>query len=234
MSKHAVVLATLIMLIPRHAYSDGRISGRIDFNRTTVEGAFNDVGLGWQGFEVELDNEFKTNKVVLSGFSVGVRRELIYGFSGLGTTKGVHRWDEGTYLLLRLYRSFAMDSNRWSIGPSFAILYGIPGTTLDRTRGETRAESGYDYTHVFPVRNTDVPKVLAEAADLVADSALFYPEASVSLKRRLAKGGIVLEWLAGVRVMRFGIVDSNSQGDFYSQKRMIIPTIGLRAGFRIF
>jgi len=233
MTKTAAVLAALIMLIPKHAYSDGRISGRIDFNHTTVEGAFNNVGLGWQGFEVELDNEFKTNKVVLSGFSIGVRRELIYGFSGLGTTKGVHRWDEGTYLLLRLYRTFEMDGG-WSIGPSFAILYGVPGTTLDRTRGEPRGESGFDYTHIFPVRNTDVPKVLAEAADLVTDSALFYPEASVSLRRRLARGGIMVEWLAGVRVMRFGIVDSNNQGDFYNQKRVFIPTIGMRAGFRIF
>jgi hypothetical protein len=234
MSTYAAVLTALMFLIPRHAYSEGRITGRVDFNRTTVEGGIKDVGLDWQGFDIELDNEFKTNKIVLSGFAIGVRRELFYGFSGLGMTKGIHRWDEGTYLMFRLYRAFAIDGNRWSMGPSFAILYGIPGTTLDRTVGETRSESGLDYAHIFPVRNTTVPNTLARAADLVSDSAMVYPEASVSLRRRFAGGAFMIEWLAGVRVMRFGIVESNGDGDFFNQKRMLIPSVGLRAGFRIF
>jgi hypothetical protein len=234
MTRYAAVLTALMVLTSRDAYSEGRITGRVDFNRTTVDGAFKDVGLDWQGFDIELDNEFKTDKVVLSGFAVGVRRELFYGFSGLGMTKDIHRWDEGTYLTVRLYRAFAIDGNRWSIGPSFAILYGIPGTTLDRTVGETRSESGLDYAHIFPVRNTEVPNTLAAAADLVSDSAMFYPEASVSLRRRFAGGALMIEWLAGVRVMRFGIVESNGEGDSFNQKRMFIPTVGLRAGFRIF
>lgn len=234
MIKLAVVLATLMILIPHDAYSDGRINVRVDFNRTTIDGAYNDVGLGWQGFEVELDNEFKTNKVVLSGFSFGIRRELFDGFSGSGTTSGVHRWDEGTYLMFRMYRNFDLSGRKWSIGPSFAILYGIPGTTLDRTIGQTRGDGAYDYTHIFPIRNTDLPKPLVAKADLVTDSALFYPEASFSIRRRLAGGGIVFEWLAGVRVIRFGIVDSNSQGDLFSEKRLLIPSIGMRVGFRIF
>src|SRR6476620_3238060 len=234
MSKFAAVLTALMFLVPRHAYADGRITGRVDFNRTTVEGAIKEVGLDWQGFDIELDNEFKANKIILSGFSIGIRRELFYGFSGLGMTKGIHRWDEGTYLMFRLYRAFAIDGNQWSIGPSFAILYGIPGTTLDRTVGATGGESGLDYAHIFPVRNTTVPNTLAQAADLVSDSAMVYPEVSVSLRRRFAGGAFMIEWLAGVRVMRFGIVESNGEGDFFNQERMIIPSVGLRAGFRIF
>jgi len=234
MSKQAAIFAMLAVLIPRHAYSDGRINGRMDFSRTNVEGAYNDVGLGWQGIEVEFENEFKTSKVVLSGFSFGLRRELFHGFSGFGTDRGVHRWDEGTYVMFRVYRHFAVAGNSWSIGPSFAMFYGIPGTTLDRTIGATRAETGYDYTHIFPIRNTELPNVIAAPADLVTDSALFYPEASISVRRRIAGGGIVFEWLAGVRVIRFGIVDSNSQGDLFAEKRLLIPSIGLRIGFRIF
>ena len=235
MTRYATVLtALMVLMLPRYAYSEGRITGRVDFNRTIVEGAVKDVGLDWQGFDIELDNEFKTNKVVLSGFSIGIRRELFYGFSGLGMTKGIHRWDEGTYLMFRLYRAFAIVGNQWSIGPSFAILYVIPGTTLDRTVGETRGESGLDYAHIFPVRNTTVPNTLAEVADLVSDSAMVYPEASVSLRRRFAGGAFMIEWLAGIRVMRFGIVESNSDGDFFNQKRMLIPSVGMRAGFRIF
>lgn len=234
MSKFAAALTALMFLIPRHGHAEGRITGRVDFNRTTVEGAIKDVGLDWQGFDIELDNEFKTPKVVLSGFSIGVRRELFYGFSGLGMAKGIHRWDEGTYLMFRLYRAFAVDGNQWSIGPSFAILYGIPGTTLDRTVGETSTDSGLNYAHIFPVRNTTVPNTVAQVADLVSDSAMVYPEASVSIRRRFAGGAFMIEWLAGVRVMRFGIVESNSDGDFFNQKRVVIPSVGLRAGFRIF
>jgi hypothetical protein len=234
MIKRTVVIAALISLVPRYAYSDGRINFRIDFNHINVEGAYNDVSLGWQGVEVEIEKEFTRSKVVLSGFSLGLRREHFYGFTGFGTTKDVHRWDEGTYLMFRIYRSFDLSSERsWSIGPSFAMLYGIPGTTLDRTIGGSSG-SGYDYTHVFPTRNSDVPKLLAEKANLVADSALLYPEATFSIRRRLARGGIVLEWLGGVRMIRFGIVDSSSQGDLFSERRMFIPSVGMRVGFKIF
>src|SRR5262245_58910793 len=157
MTKRAAVIATLLLLIPRYAYPDGRINGRMDFSHTSVQGAYNDVGLGWQGLEVELENEFETSKVVLSGFAFGIRRELFDGFSGFGTTRGVHRWDEGTYLMFRMYRHFGLAGNSWSIGPSFAIFYGIPGTTLDRTIGDTQRAAGYDYTHIFPIRNSDLP-----------------------------------------------------------------------------
>ena len=234
MIKCSLAIATLIVLIPHYAYSDGRINFRVDFNRADIKGAYNDVALDWQGFEVELENEFKTHKVVLSGFSLGVRRELFYGFTGFGTSKDVHRWDEGTYLMFRMFRNFELSGRKWSIGPSVALFYGVPGTTLDRTSGVTQADARYDYTHVFPMRNTDVPKLLAQKADLVSDSALFYPEASVSIRRRIGGGGIVLDWLAGVRIIRFGIVDSNSQGDLFNEKRVFIPCVGMRVGFRIF
>ena len=234
MIRGAPAIAVLIFLIAPSARADGRINLRIDFNRTSVQGAYSDVGLDWQGFEAEIENEFAKNKIVLSGFSFGVRRELFYGFTGFGTTRNVHRWDEGTYLMFRLYRSFDVSGKKWSIGPSFAIFYGIPGTTLDRTIGLNRGDAGYDYTHIFPMRNTDVPKLLAAKAELVTDSALFYPEASVSIRRRLAGGGVMFEWLAGVRIIRFGIVDSNGEGDLFSERRVFIPSVGMRVGFRIF
>ena len=228
-------IAALICLFPQYAYSDGRITVRLDFNAADVDGAFNDVGLGWEGLEVEIEKEFTKSKVVLSGFSLGLRRELFYAFTGFGNAKDVHRWDEGTYLTFRIFRSFDLTSSRsWSIRPSFTLLYGIPGTTLSGTIGRAYGDGEYDYTHVFPMRNADVPQLLAEQAELNSDSALFYPEASVSLTRRLAKGGIVVEWLGGFRVIRFGIVDSNIQGNLFSEKRTFVPSVGLRVGFRIF
>ena len=234
MTQLTAVLAVLIVLIPQYAYSDGRINGRLDFNSTVVGGAYNDVALDWEGFEVEIENEFKKPKVVLSGFSFGIRRDPIFGFSGFGTAEGVHRWDEGTYLMFRMSRHFDLSGGRWSIGPSFAILYGIPGTTLDRTIAGPRGGARSEYTHIFPIRNNNLPRVLADTADLATDSALLYPEASLSIRQKYAGGGIVLEFVAGVRVIRFGIVDASSQGDLFSEKRLIIPTVGFRVGFRIF
>jgi len=234
MIKRALAIAVLIQLLPKCAYSDGRINVRFDFNRTNVEGVYNTVDLGWQGFEVEVEKEFTTSKVVLSGFSLGVRREAFYGFTGFGTSKDVRRWDEGTYLTFRFFRNVDLSDKKWSVGPSLALFYGVPGTTLDRSIGGTRGDAGYDYTHVFPMRNADVPELVAEKALIVRNSALFYPEASFSIRRRLARGGVVFDWLVGVRVIGFGVVDSNSQGDSYREKKMFIPSIGMRVGFRIF
>lgn len=234
MTQLTAVLAVLIILIPQYAYSDGRINARLDVNSTTVGGPYNDVGLDWEGFEVEVENEFKKPKVVLSGFSFGIRRDPIFGFSGFGTAEGVHRWDEGTYLMFRMSRHFDVSGGRWSIGPTVAILYGIPGTTLDRTIEGPRGDARSEYTHIFPIRNNNLPQVLADRADLSTDSALLYPEASLSIRQKFGGGGFVLEFLTGVRVIRFGIVDASSQGNLFSEKRLIIPTVGFRVGFRIF
>lgn len=233
--KGAIALAAFLCLFPRDAYSDGRINFRIDFNRTNVQGVYDDVGFAWQGLEVEVEKAFSKPKIVLSGFSLGVRRELFSAFTSFGQTRGVHRWDEGTYLTLRLYRHFDVSGDKsWSLGPSFAILYGIPGTTLDRTTGQRQDDGAFDYTHVFPMRNADVPKLLAEKAEVGTDSALLYPELSVSIRKRFAKGGINLEWLGGMRIIKFGIVDSSAQGDLFTDRRMFIPSVGMRVGFRIF
>src|SRR5580765_3275079 len=106
MIERTIAIAALVILIPHHAYADGRLNVRLDINRSNVKGAYNDVGLNWQGIEFEIEKEFAESKVLLSGFSVGVRRELFYAFTGFGGAKDVPRWDEGTYLSLRLYRSF--------------------------------------------------------------------------------------------------------------------------------
>jgi hypothetical protein len=104
--------------------------------------------------------------------------------------------------------------------------------THDEHRVRTSRQTGY--THIFPIRNNNLPHVLADTAGVATDSALFYPEASLSVRQKLAGGGIVLEFVGGVRVIRFGIVDAGSQGNLISEKRLIIPTVGFRVGFRIF
>jgi hypothetical protein len=231
----AAILAALVFLLPRPAYSDGRLNFRIDFTHANVEGASHDVGINWQGVEAEIEKSFATPKVLLSGFSLGVRRELFYGFTAFGETRNVRRWDEGTYLTFRVYRSFIASSDRsWSIGPAFAILYGIPGTTLDRTIAVRQDDGGLDYTHVFPMRNADVPKALAERADVGSSSALLYPEVSVAIRKQFAGNAISLEWLGGVRIIRFGVVDTGSQGDQFEDRRTFVPSAGMRVGFKIF
>ena len=86
----------------------------------------------------------------------------------------------------------------------------------------SRASGGNGYTHVFPMRNTDVPKLLAEKAELASDSALLYPEASIAFRKKLAKGFINLDWFGGVRIIRFGIVDSNTQGDVFTEEQVLV------------
>ncbi len=228
-----ILIACLLCLCPRFADADGRINGKVDFNWTSVAGDNSDVGLKWQGIEVEFENEFKSNPV-LSGFAIGVRRELFYAFTGFGGQKDVDRWDEGTYLFVRFFKGFDISGDRqWSLGPQFSLLYGVPGTTLDRTI-VSRYGDGASSTHVFPVRNATVPQFAAAQTGLAADAALFYPEVSVALRRRFAKGGICIDWTGGVRIMQFGVTDSGPQGNAFNQRRVFIPLIGLRVGFRVF
>ena len=230
-----IMLVALFCLLPQFAQADGRINLRLDFTEADVRGAYNNVAIGWPGFEVELEKAFKKHKIVASGVSLGVRREAFYGFTAFGETSDVQRWDEGTYLTLRVYRSFNLSGQKsWSINPSFAILYGIPGTTLDRTISTSRADGRLDYTHVFPMRNAGVWKPLAEPADISTNSAMLYPEVSLSFKKRLVKGGINLEWLAGARMIRFGVIDSSEAGDRFDERRTFTPSFGMRLGFRIF
>lgn len=230
-----LLIAALLCIGPHAVFADGRLNFRLDINQADVKGATNAVGINWSGVEVELDKSFKTPKVIASGIALGVRREVFYGFTGFGESKGVHRWDEGTYLALRIYRNIHVGGERsWSISPSVAILYGIPGTTLDGTTSTQRADGGVDFTHVFPMRNADVPRTLAEQANVGTDSAMFYPEITVSLKKPLIKGGVNFEWVAGVRVIRFGVIDSRADAVKFDERKTLAPSFGVRLGFRIF
>lgn len=234
MMMRATLVAAVLCAMPQSAFADGRLNFRVDFSQADVQG-LHTVGLDWPGFEVEFEKPFKTHKIIASGFSFGLRRETFYGFTGFGESKGVHRWDEGTYLMLRVYRNIRISGETsWSLSPSVGLFYGIPGTTLDGTTSTRRPDGGLDYTHVFPVRNADVPKTLAEQADVGTDSAMLYPELSLSIKKPLVKGGINLEWIAGVRIIRFGVVDSNDQGAVFEERRTLAPSFGMRLGFRIF
>src|SRR5262245_45378602 len=116
--KRAIAIVALLCLWPRGADAEGRINFRFDFNAANVNGGRSNISFDWPGVEVEFDNQFATHKVVLSGFSVGLRRELFYAFTGFGGEKNVDRWDEGTYLVGRIYRRIDLSSNRtWSLIP---------------------------------------------------------------------------------------------------------------------
>jgi len=87
---------------------------------------------------------------------------------------------------------------------------------------------------IFPMRNADVPKALAEPADIGTDAAMLYPEVSVSIKKPFLRGGLTFEWVAGVRIIRFGVIDSSAQGAVFEERRTLAPTLGVRLGVRIF
>lgn len=233
--KQTIFLAVFLCSWPHVARADGRVNFRVDFNQARVQGAYKGIGIDWPGLEVELETSFKSPKLIVSGFSLGVRRETFYGFTGFGETKGVHRWDEGTYLSLRTFRTFHLaGEGSWMFSPSVAVLYGIPGTTLDSTVSAPGADGLLEYTHVFPMRNADVPGTLATQADVSRNSAVLYPEVSVSMKKPFVKGGLTLEWVAGVRIIRFGVIDSNAQGAVFNDQRTFVPSLGMRMGIRIF
>ncbi len=233
--RRITLFSVLLCLMPHLVHAEGRLNIRFDVTEARVPGAFTNVRLAWPGIDIELQNQFKSSKVILSGFALGVRREAFSGFTAFGQAKGVQRWDEGTYVMFRVFRNIPVPRDKsWFISPSVAIVYGIPGTTLDRTVATSRSGGGLDYTHIFPMRNADVPKTLAEQADVGTGSAMVYPEVSLAFRKRLVKGGLMLEWIAGARMMRFGVIDSSEQGDTFEERRTITPSIGMRVGLRVF
>ncbi len=202
MRKGILLAAALFILAPRLSYAQVRVNVRFDVSRSTI----NSTGtlFTWDGKEIEIEKEFKKNRLFLSGFAVGIRKEgrvLI----------------EGNYFYARTYRKYTF--GKWEFDPSLSVIYGDPGLRFESTEFNNGA-----YTHVNLVRNTEVPYYHVERA------AVLYPEVSVALRKKLKRFNI--EPVAGIRIMRYGILKSDYHTGEYKEKIVLSPSMGLRLGFK--
>jgi hypothetical protein len=187
-----------------------RILGTLDLTNGSVAGQ----ELRFQAAEAEVEKSFKKNRLFLSGFALGIRREA-----------GVRKWDEGVYLTFRTFRRQKLLFGLEAI-PSLTVLWGSPGTTLNRTTQE-RYEEFIPYTNVFPLRNAGVPKFDIEEAGLI------YPEISVALRKTFLKNIFSVEPVVGVRVIRFGVIEYDGADSSYREDTALLPTVAIRFGVRV-
>ena len=203
-----VVLSVLcIILAASRVQAQTRVSAKVDATDSSVA----DQELNWRGIEFEAEHGFKRNKLLLSGFAAGIRKES-------------ERWDEGVYLSFRTFRREELSG--FQIIPSITVLWGSPGLTLNRATQERYGEF-VPYKRIFPLRNAEVPGFDIENAGLI------YPELSVAVRKTFFKNLVSIEPVLGVRVIKFGIAEYDGVNSGYRKDTAFLPSLGLRVGLKI-
>lgn len=200
-----------ILLSASYAQAQTRLLAKVDTNKGSVA----DQEFEWRAVEAEVEKSFRKNKLLLSGFAIGLRKET-----------QTERWDEGVYFTFRTFRKHRVfKKHPIEVVPSVTVLWGSPGSTLNRTSQE-RYEEFIPYVNVFPLRNAEVPKFDIENAGLI------YPEISVAVRKEFLKI-FSIEPVVGVRIIRFGVVEYNGIESHYHEETGFLPTLGFRVGIRI-
>ena len=206
-----MIFVALMTLMASKAEAQTRLLGKVDLTKGSVA----EQEFEWYAVEAEVEKSFKKNKLLLSGFGIGLRRE--------SQTK---RWDEGVYLTFRTFRKQRFfKKHPIEVIPSVTVLWGSPGSTLNRTSQE-RYEEFIPYVNVFPLRNAGVPEFDVKEAGLI------YPELSIAVRKEFLKI-FSIEPVVGVRVIRFGVIEYDGAKSRYRKDTGFLPTLGLRVGIRI-
>lgn len=210
--KRTIFVLFSILLPVSYAQAQTRVLAKVD----STKGSVADQEFEWYAVEAEVEKSFKKNKLLLSGFAIGLRRET--------QTK---RWDEGTYFTFRTFRTQRIfKKHPIEVIPSVTVLWGSPGVTLNRTAQE-RYDEFIPYVSVFPLRNAGVPQFD------VTNAGLIYPEISLAVRKTFLKNIISVEPVVGVRIIRFGVVEYNGIESHYHEETGFLPTLGFRVGLRI-
>ena len=203
MRRVILMIVVLFIITPNISYAQIRINAKLDISSSEI----NNTGIkfAWDGKEIEIEKEFEENRLFISGFAIGARKEG-------------HKLVEGSYLYARVYRKHAIIGNL-ELNPSIGIVYGHPGLRFERTEFDEE-----NYTHVNLVRNIDIPFYN------IKKTAVLYPEISLALRKQLKRFNI--EPVVSVKIMRYGILKSNYYTGEYKEKIILSPSLGMRVGFK--
>src|SRR3989338_5305932 len=206
-----IILLGVIMLLfyPAISRSQSRVNFRLDTSGRTISAFDKEESFSWQAWQVDFEQEWAKNKLFLSGFDIGFRKEgkvFLY---------------DGTYLVFGTFRR--LNSGNLAFYANADVLYGFPGLRFNRAWEKRSGIELVSYTKLYFVRNAGIPGMIVGKAGVV------YPELSVTLRRKLGRFNI--DGIAGVRLMKFGIIESDFNNSLTDTKLVPIPTLGLRAGF---
>ncbi len=164
------------------------------------------------GMSVEVETYFKNNRLGLSGWCIGYRKDEI-------------RYAEFGHLLnVDTFRTKSIRVADIKFGGG--VEWGMPSDGFSRTKFNTRTDPNLSYSHVFLSKNSNIPKTGTKN-----DGAL-YPFARVSLVRRSKV--FILEVGTRVNIMKFGIDEYNISNDRLMvtsrNRRIAVPTVFVSVG----
>ena len=204
-------LAALLCLLPRLAHADGWLNIRFDVTPGRRQRRCDQCGSGLARHRGRTRRHSRRAKIV-SGFALGVRREAFSGFSVFGQTTGVQR--AGTKAPISRCASIAASPCRITgRGPSARrsrSFYGILERRSIGRRRRSRADGGFDYTHIYPMRNADVPKISPIRRMCVRTAR----RSCIPKRRCRSASGKAADarWIASARVIRLASSTPRRQG----------------------
>ncbi len=210
--KKLVMMLAVLIVAGKTASADQRLLFRIDYSIKTIDAYGHEVQFSWRGLQGEYEKEWKTNKIFVSGFSIGVRSEGSIPY-------------EGTYLTAGTFKRIPV--GKFFFYPGVTMLYGVPGIGFDRTWETRDGDVQQSYAHLYPIRNIDIPSV--GRMDLRKFGWL-YPELTLAVRKDWKC--FTVDGVAGVRIMPFGEVESDFSSAQTQSKLEFVPTMGLRVGIK--
>lgn len=166
---------------------------------------------------LEIESYFSSTKLLLSGFSVGYRKD------------NLSRGESGHMVSAKIFHEFPLKV--FGVKAGGGVEWGMPSFNFDQTEFASGDDGSLRYRHTYIARNADVPRVGTST-----DGAV-YPFASLSLVQR--------PWIflveAGVRMnfIRFNLDDylvapSDEVTTSFNDKRVLAPYLFVDVGLRLF
>lgn len=199
----------IAMVIPVIVQAQTRISASVDQAYAFVSvGDFN-PHFRWYAFSLEAEHEFKKDKLGISGFALGVRKE----------GKDIY---DGTYITGRLFHAF--DTQRFSLIVSGGFVYGLAGTQFDRTKLIYKDGQVAGYKNISMIRNIHVP-----TGAKIDKTGILQPVIDARIRKYM--GRFFIEGRSGIRLARFSLTESDFKNGKYREQLTPMPSFSIGVGF---
>jgi len=171
----------------------------------------------WSGAQIDFTQEWDKDKIFLSGWSFGIRKQSL------------HKFERELYLVAGFFKDFddfiATGNLKWDMRVWGQAVYGIPSYKFSRVTEKYVKDNFIGYYRTFLVTQFDVP------GQRVGRAGVLYPIISISAERNF--GIINFEPMLGFRILRFGFVESEDSALLYSENKLVVaPTYGLKIGVK--
>lgn len=208
-------ILVLLMLIVISTSAFGQEKQGSTYLKTALaktEGRVEDVPYGVNSLTIEIESYFPKDKVFLSGWSVGYRKEDI---------RFIHA---GHYFSLKTFHDF--DVRLLEIKLSGGEEWGYPSLASEKTIPGVDPGRLESYRHIFLLRNSKVP-FLGTKHD-----GVLYPFLTLSFTRKI--GTFMFEGGARLDFGKFGIDTYNPNGQFsLNEKWIASPSVFVGFGLKM-